>query len=115
MTPMIRILGHSPGLQLRVDTLTTVITCFHDDDELSPNEFGGYVEDLVSEWLVSVDKVFSSETCDIDDPIRESVAVFWSHPELSELLEYMTDEEYQPTAIAFIESDCYLLELEKRI
>ena len=47
--------------------------------------------------------------------LLESIAEFWTGPELSELLERITDDDYTPIAIEVLMDDRYILDLELKV
>ena len=113
---MMRVIGFSPGLRRRVDMLNLIMS-LHVDEVDAPMDIYScnHVEELVTQWIVSPDKVFSHEACDVDDPMRETIAEFWTNPELNELLELITDDEYTPIAIDVLPDDRYILDLELKV
>lgn len=113
---MIRVIGFSPGIRRRVDSLNLLVGLYVDEIDIYATGFDEkYVEELVAQWIVSPEQVFSHESCDVDDPVRESVAEFWTGPELSELLELITDDDYTPIAIEVLMDDRYILDLELKV
>lgn len=112
MMRTVTVLGHIEGLSGLYETLIQAADIWI-DDELYPY-YDGTSDELVKGWILDVDRVTEPNYCDVDDPIRVTMEVFWRHPSVENLYYLLTNPESEATDIVIDDRDRFYITLIDR-